>query len=96
MINAGCISEIRNSINDASKSICNRVRIAGGEIEVVFHRPRGLNTVRIKVLKTSATKAVVRFVHSGYDMNGNYFTRKSERVLPAEEFNELFYSINQH
>lgn len=88
--------EIRDSILDIAKKMSSRVRICGGEIEVVMKGKRTSSSMRMKVVKTTSENTLMRIIHSGYDMNGAYFTKDKEVNLPTSDVNELFYSIAQH
>lgn len=88
--------EIRDSILDIAKKMSSRVRICAGEIEVDMKGKRTSSSMRMKVVKTTGENTLMKIIHSGYDMNGAYFTKDKEVNLPTSDVNELFYSIAQH
>lgn len=88
--------EIRDSILDIAKKMSSRIRICGGEIEVDMKGKRTSSSIRMKVVKSNTKNTLMKIVHSGYDMNGAYFTKDKEVSLPTSDVNELFYSIAQH
>lgn len=88
--------EIRDSILDIAKKMSSRVRICGGEIEVDMKGKRTSSSMRMRVVKTTGENTLMKIVHSGYDMNGAYFTKDKEVSLPTSDVNELFYSVAQH
>lgn len=97
MINSKNVWEIRDSIMDIMKKMNSRVRIVGKEIEVDINNDRRCSSsVRFKVLKSNTHDTLMRIIHSGYDMDGKYFTRNKEMSLPTADVNKLFYSIAQH
>ena len=87
--------EIRNSILDIAKKMSSRIRICG-EIEVDMKGKRTSSSIRMKVVKSNTENTLMKIVHSGYDMNGAYFTKNKEVSLPTSDVNELFYSVAQH
>lgn len=88
--------EIRDSILDIAKKMSSRVRICGGEIEVDMKGKRTSSSMRMRVVKTTGENTLMKIVHSGYDMNGAYFTKDKEVSLPTSDVNELFYAIARH
>lgn len=92
-MNDSRVWNIRDSIIDVAKKMSNRVRIAGGEIEIDMGGVRTSSSVRMKVVKANTKNTLMKVVHSGYDMNGHYFTRDTEMYLPTADVNKLFYSI---
>lgn len=88
--------ELRDSIMDISKKMSSRVRIVGGEIEIDMKGRRSSSSVRMKIIKSNSKNTLMRMVHSGYDMNGTYFSRDKEMTIPTSDANELFYAIDNH
>lgn len=88
--------ELRDSIMDISKKMSSRIRVVGGEIEVDMKGKRTKSSVRMKVLTSNGKNTLMKVIHSGYDMNGDYFIRDKEVIIPTSDANELFYAISNH
>lgn len=98
MINNKKVWLIRNFVESAMEKINSRIRIKDAEIEVETKGTRDncISNLRFKVISIKSRDTVLRIVHSGYDMNGNYYSNIKEETLPTKDVNELFYSIAQH